>query len=225
MERRLVSKGKKFWGESWWDGLHSCAAVYTPDHASDVILLIRGYKGSLPCRQCREHFSQNLILYPIKPYLTDNIKLLFWTYIIHDSVNKVHNSHNPDDIKISPPFEDVVRKYTSLPENWDRSWKFILHSAAAVYTSESANDFVCLVKALTGLIPSRVSRVKFVKVLEECPVEPYLRNNHDLFFWSYVVCNSLMGSGRKKAEPFEDVKRYFFVGLGEDCKACENQGS
>lgn len=240
MERQPSKKGKKFWGESWWDGLHSGAAFYTPDHANDYRLLIQGYKGGIPCKQCRMHFSQNLIRFPIDPYLSDPRKLLLWSYIIHDAVNQTHNSHTPQGAdgeppKVSPPFTEIVRKYTSSPpETWDRSWRFILHSSAAVYSPENANDYVCLVKAFAGLIPSPASRVRFVQALEECPVAPYLRNNHDLFFWSYTVCSLMMKKapvhssrnakttfGPETSAPYEEVKRYYFAGLGEDCKTCD----
>ena len=238
MERQPSKKGKKFWGEQWWDGLHSGAAFYTPEHEKDFRLLIQGYKGNTPCKQCRMHFAQNLIKFPVDPYLTDSKKLLLWSYIVHDSVNQSHNSHiagTGEPPKIYPQFHDVMKKYTTLPpETWDKSWRFILHSAAVVYTPESANDYVCLVKAFTGLIPSVASRVKFVQALEECPLAPYLRNNHDLFFWSYTVCSLMMkrapvnasrlsktAFGPETSTSYEDVKRYYFAGLGEDCKTCD----
>lgn len=220
MERLPSKKGRKFWGESWWDGLHSAAAFYTPDHAEDYLLLLQGYKGCIPCGQCRIHFGQNLIKFPIEPYLIGNKELLFWTYIIHDSVNQSHNAHRQEEpLKISPSFPQIAEKYIiSPPEKWDEAWCFILHSAAVVYIPDHANDYVKLVKSCIGLLPSKTSRVRFSQALEKCPVESYLRNNHDLFFWSYVICGMFLKSTKS---PYQDVKRYYYSGLGEECKTCD----
>ena len=221
MERSPDKKGKRFWGEKWWDVLHSGAAFYTPDHSHDYLLLLQGYKGMIPCRQCRHHFSQNLVKYPIEPYLENNKKLLLWTYIVHDSVNQAHNSHNPSEPpKASPPFSQIVEKYTSSPDRWMGSWRFVLHSAAASYTPSQAEDYIKLVKSYTGLIPSKVQRVKFDQTLERVPVETYLRSNQDLFFWTYIVC-CVLASPNGSVPAYIDVKKYYYSGLGEECKSCE----
>ena len=219
MERLPVKKGKKFWGEMWWDVLHSAAAFYTQDRANEFRLLIQGYKGNIPCKQCKVHFIQNLANHPIEPYLADAGKLLFWTYIMHDTVNQIHNSHRLEDPpKISPPFPKIVEKYTITPsEHWDTAWKFVLHTAAVVYTPEKADDYILLVKSFKGLIPSITSRVRFNQALEKVPVEPYSRNNHDVFFWSYVIANMVKPSSML---PYADTKRYYFAGLDEECETC-----
>ena len=213
-----LKKGRKFWGEPWWDVLHSGAASYTPDHAQDYLLLVQGYKGNIPCKRCRLHFAQNLINYPIESYLVSAKKLLLWTYIIHDAVNQAHTDESP---KLSPSFSSVVEKYAR--GDWDKSWKFVLHSAAVAYVPDHANDYRLLVKSFGGLIPSPTTRVRFNQALEKCPVEPYLRNNHDLFFWSYLVGNMMLGiQPENGASPqYESVKRYYFSGLGEECKTCD----
>lgn len=220
MERSPSKKGRQFWGENHWDVLHSGAAFYTPDHAADYMLLIQGYKSNLPCKQCRTHFAQNLEKYPIEPYLSDANALLFWTYIVHDAVNQAHNSHRPEEQpKISPPFPAVVKKYmTSKPEQWDKAWCFVLACDAVLYTQDLAHGYSGLVKSYLGLLPSKTSRVRFSQVLEKCPLSPYLRNNHDLFFWTYVASNEFL---KGTPIPYVDVKRYYFSGLGEECKTCD----
>src|SRR5437868_7458920 len=79
MEHLPPKKGRKFWGESWWDGLHSGAAFYTPEHAEDYRSLVQGYKSNIPCKQCRSHFSQNLLKYPLEAYLGNPRNLLLWS--------------------------------------------------------------------------------------------------------------------------------------------------
>jgi len=221
MEQLPSKRGRKFWGEHWWDVLHSAAAFYSPELEEDFRLLVQGYKGNIVCKECKAHFIQNLARYPIDPYLDQSSKLLFWTYIIHDSVNQFHNSHRPNEPpKKSPPFSSIVEKYAkSSPDHWDKSWRFVLHTAAAVYTSDRAIDYTFLVKSFTKLIPSVATRVRFSQAVEETPVEPYLRNNHDLFFWSYVISNKMIKTSGVMV-PFVDVKRYYFAGLGEECKTC-----
>ena len=220
MERIPSKKGRKFWGEPWWEPLHSAAASYTPDQAQAYKSLVKAYTALIPCHQCRDHFRQNLIKYPIDRYLKNNVELLFWTYIIHDAVNQTHNIHRPDDTpKVSPPFEQVRVKYMR-PQNWEKSWWFVLHSAAASYEEDHADDYISLVYAYTILLPKQ-TREQFKRAIAKAPVERYLRNNQELFFWSYLIFDMVTRTSPTiKLVPYEDVRRYYFMGLGEECKAC-----
>lgn len=220
MESSSTKKGRAFWGENHWDVLHSSAAFYTPDLEPYYRMLIQAYKGLIPCSQCKTHFAENLVKFPIDSYLTNARRLLYWTYIVHDAVNVAHNTHRPQEPKkITPSFAFVVDKYTADPEHWDRAWCFVLHCDAVLYSPENAKDYVDLVTACGALLPSKRSKVKFAQALEKCPLEPYLRNNLDLIFWAYVICNEFT---KEKVRPFVETKRYYFSGLGEECKSCES---
>lgn len=217
-----LKKGKKFWGESWWVVLHSAAAGYTLDKAPYYRLLISSYTGLIPCQQCRDHFKENLQKYPVEKYLRSNEDLLFWTYIVHDAVNQSHNVTKPQDRpKFSPPFEEIRRIYLNPSRGWEAEWWFVLHSAAAAYSPEHTEDYINLVKSYTGLMPEAERRL-FVDQLAKTPLTRYLRNNQELFFWSYVMFDEVSKTRDKgfRATSYVDVRRYYFMGLGEECKAC-----
>ena len=119
-------------------------------------------------------------------------------------------------------------------------WKS-LHIFAASYKPSAAASFKKFVEALPDLLPCPSCGVHLRKNLAEHPPDRYMRNNHELFFWTYVIhdrvnarCNAESEAesneattGRelvvkKKQSPsFDDVKRYYFSGLGEECKVCQ----
>lgn len=106
--------GKGFWGPPRWNVLHSTAASYdgTAEYAEGFVDLLRCYTKTLPCRECRAHFAQNLVTTPVERYMMDNHTLFFWTYLLHDLVNQQHNIHKPHEPKkISPNYEEVKASY------------------------------------------------------------------------------------------------------------------
>lgn len=215
---RSSNKGKKFWGEHWWAVLHSGTVSYNPKQPESYPYLIDAYKGLLPCPHCRDHFKQVLAQYPVEDYLGNSHQLLFWSYLVHDLVNKEQNMNKPaNPQKISPPFKDVLSIYTSRT-NWNEHWWFVLHSAAAAYSPEQADSYLALIKACLMLMPKRRN---LKKILGNLPVERYLRNNQELFFWSYAAHDMERRSTKSKPlQAYIDFRRYYFSGLGEECKSC-----
>jgi hypothetical protein len=106
-------------------------------------------------------------------------------------------------------------------------WKSI-HSKCAVYKPESAAAFKKYINSLPDILPCEDCGKHFKKNLEKYPLDTYLGNNHDLFFWSYLihdVVNQQITEANpskppKISPPFDKVKAYYFRGLGEDCKVC-----
>lgn len=105
-----------------------------------------------------------------------------------------------------------------------------IHIMAASYKPSAAFSFKAFLEALPDLLPCPSCGEHLRKNLEEHPPDKYMRNNHDLFFWTYVLhdtvnsqCNSVMSpNDKKKVSPaFDDAKRYYFSGLGEECKICQ----
>ncbi len=118
-ENHLPDKrGKKFWGERFWDVFHEMCAVYQPQNAHHFKQMITAFPYLLPCGSCGEHFRKNLQTFPPDAYMRNNHELFFWSYVIHDVVNKQINEENSKRgstidaaPKISPPFEVVKRYY------------------------------------------------------------------------------------------------------------------
>jgi hypothetical protein len=101
---RSSTKGMEFAGPIKWASIHITCASYTPDKCVQIKKWIELEFELLPCKECRAHAAEMLKKYPIKDYLTNNERLLFWSYIIHDEVN--HRLH-----KKSPPWDEIKRYY------------------------------------------------------------------------------------------------------------------
>ena len=103
------SNANSFWGPSAWRAMHSMAATYDPDHAEAFRSYINSLVGALPCIACRRHWAENLRAYPVDNYLDRRENLFFWTYLMHDQVNKQLG-------KVSPPYDSVVAMYWKVFE-------------------------------------------------------------------------------------------------------------
>lgn len=105
-------KGRAFWGPPQWHSIHSIAATYTPQKARYFRSFMEALSHLLSCDECCVHLQQNLISFPMDPYLGNNHDVFFWTYMLHDAVNMQHNKHKPNETpKYSPPFDEVKKWY------------------------------------------------------------------------------------------------------------------
>jgi len=102
-----------------------------------------------------------------------------------------------------------------------------LHCVAVTYTPDKAKAFVSLLWAYVELLPCAECRVNLKKKLEKIPPDAYLRNNHDLFFYTYALHDLVNqdvsrhhGKKKKKSPPYLEIKQRYFSALGEQCKEC-----
>jgi len=85
------------WGPHGWKFIHMVALGY-PLHPTDEQK--KNYKkfflsiaNVLPCIICSNHYSENLIKYPLTDEVLKNkTNLLHWTIDMHNEVNKMNNS-------------------------------------------------------------------------------------------------------------------------------------
>ena len=103
----------------------------------------------------------------------------------------------------------------------------VLHSFAAAYTPDQRQAFTRFVQSLGLLFPSPVCRKNLQKKLTVLPLEPYLGNRNDLFFWTYcihdMVNQAITASDPatpKKSPPYDQVKSAYFQKMGEVCDDC-----
>jgi hypothetical protein len=111
------SSGKYFWGPAFWTTLHYISAnlpaslnLRDPQHnefikynlnSTPLIFknFVLSYQTLLPCKECRQHLSENISKLNFNAYLqkglSDNIQ--FWIYIytsdLHNIVNKMLNKN------------------------------------------------------------------------------------------------------------------------------------
>jgi hypothetical protein len=96
-------------GPPMWESYHIMAAGAKTDikrlafkkYATELLQIL------LPCDTCSNHYIRILKKHPIEQYMDSHERLLFWSYLIHEEVNK-------DLGKQGMPYSDVRRKY--LPE-------------------------------------------------------------------------------------------------------------
>lgn len=103
-----------------------------------------------------------------------------------------------------------------------------IHVAAASLEPENAKYFVLLLKSWVHLLPCNYCRNNLQKKLDMFPPEPYLRNNHDAFFYSYLIhdlankhITKYHPETPKISPPFDEVKSFYFKKLGKACKECK----
>ena len=103
----------------------------------------------------------------------------------------------------------------------------VLHSFAAAYSPEQRDSFVAFVDSFSALFPCHICRKNLEKKRKLLPIEPYLDNNHDLFFWTYIihdmVNSAITGSDPSNAKTspcYDTIKYVYFDAMGNHCDDC-----
>lgn len=83
---------KRFWGNIIWKFIHY-QALYQPNNLSEeqkyyFKQMMSALAFLLPCKLCRNHLKEHLHEFPINSYLSTNIEIFRWTFILHNRVNK-----------------------------------------------------------------------------------------------------------------------------------------
>ena len=107
-------------------------------------------------------------------------------------------------------------------------WKTI-HILGATLEPKNASYFKEFLWLLTKLIPCEVCRQNLAQKLTNHPPDKYLTNNYDSFFYTYLlhdlanqhIVKYTKGKVMKKSPPYEEVKNYYFKGLGDECQSCK----
>ncbi len=110
----------------------------------------------------------------------------------------------------------------------DSVWKAI-HTFAAAYKPENELEFRAYIYSLTKLLPCESCREHLKRHLEKYPMDTYMRNNHDLFFWTYTLHHAVNESynrdhptsPHKRSPPYDVVKNMYWKALGETCSDCK----
>ena len=81
----------EIWGPYMWFILHLITFNYpkNPSHfdKQSYTNFFTSIKDILPCENCKKHYSKNLQVYPITPYLDSRKKIIEWLIKIHNQVN------------------------------------------------------------------------------------------------------------------------------------------
>lgn len=96
----MESPKTTIWGPSLWMILHSAAERIgtqyfkrIPQEESRIWLgLLRSLQFTLPCPQCKKHYSTYLLKHPILSFTKEYIRE--WLFELHNNVNKDTNKEN-----------------------------------------------------------------------------------------------------------------------------------
>lgn len=80
------------WGPSFWSTLHWTAAGYSAFPSSDEKRAFRQFfeilRSTLPCTDCRKHFTEVLQQHPIDEALVSGKALRKWVVDVHNVINE-----------------------------------------------------------------------------------------------------------------------------------------
>lgn len=100
------------WGTSLWDSIHNIAAGFPDNPTKKQIkaycIFYKALGKVIPCNSCAVSYRKFIREKPIHKYLTSKKRLLYWTYLIHNKVNKKLKK------KIRISWGNVYKKYIKV---------------------------------------------------------------------------------------------------------------
>lgn len=102
----------ELWGSSMWDSVHNIAAAYpvkpTKSQKKAYCLFYKSLGNVLPCKSCSVSYKLFMQNKPVHTYLKSKKRLLYWTYLMHNHVNKKLKK------RITISWGTVYKRYTRL---------------------------------------------------------------------------------------------------------------
>jgi hypothetical protein len=86
-----------------WITFHTVSSRYHPSQSKEFIRFLGGLLGLLE-NQFQKNFTYATNIFSVNDYLINNKQLFFWSYLIHNEVNRLNG-------KESPPFQKVFTFY------------------------------------------------------------------------------------------------------------------
>jgi hypothetical protein len=223
LKLQTTKKGKDFWGPPQWGTIHIIAYNFKKGTEKELIEYLWLLTYLLPCDYCRKNLAFKLKNYPPTEYIKQGAKGVFlYSYMVHDLANQHITKHNPKTPKSSPMYEEVVENYAHIMKSglWFSYIWASIHILAATVRQEYSIHYKRMLELLYILLPNPVSTT-LKELLEKYPIDPYLRNNNDAFFYSYMLHDIVNKKLGKISPPYKNVKNYYFSSLGEECNDCK----
>lgn len=95
--QRLIMFGSLFWGSFIWQTIHILSSVLLPDNTSRFVRFLNLLNEILPHTELFHYFIKK---FPPEPYLRNNDDSFYYSYKIHDLINKKINKQSPDYLEI-----------------------------------------------------------------------------------------------------------------------------
>ncbi len=93
---------------------------------------------------------------------------------------------------------------------WGPAQWTALHSYAATYETKMRNSFIRYVYSMIDLLPCISCRQHMLRNVEVFPIEKYLKDNHSVFLWTYLLHNLVNQDIGVPSPPYHLTKKYFF---------------
>jgi hypothetical protein len=219
-------KGKDFWGPPLWYLIHILAITLNPENRDSYEEFLWLLTILLPCDFCKANLIQKLKDYPPDSFLSDSNKAFWYSYMIHDLANQHISNDNLRTPKISPSFDQAKNFYIKTLKtrgeefSGHAAWSAI-HILAATLKPENALEYKRFLELLSILLPYNNWRISLKQFLEQNSINPYLRNNHDTFLYSYMIHKKINEKIGKISPQYETAKNFYFSSLGEECDDCK----
>jgi hypothetical protein len=209
-------KANDFWGPHVWKMIHCSALCFTPNKKHSFFSFIYSLPDLLPCHVCRLHLRQNLQTFPLTEYHLQNKDTLFyWTYTLHDIVNKQLG-------KLSPPLDTIKQYYIhhlEYPHFWGPSYWFSIHSISSQFSPSSSYAFKRFIYSLPALLPcSQCSSLTTQSLRAISLTDDFLNSKESLLFWSYQFHDYINTQLGKSSPSFQSIRNFYLEKL--DCKDC-----
>lgn len=222
---RPTRKGKNFWGPPIWATIHILSIYFRPETTELYKEFFWLLTKLLPCDYCKKNLAAKLTKYPPDNYLSSSKQAFLYSYIIHDLANQHITQHNPKTPKESPQFDAVLDSYshglrTQGSNFWGPPIWTTIHILAVTLRIENAEYYKRFLEVLSQLLPDRESRMMLGWVIQQYLPDSYLLNNHDAFFYSYIIHNAVNEKLGKISPPYTTVKSSYFLPLGQECNDC-----
>lgn len=128
------------WGPHGWYFLHSITLAY-PDNPSDNDKLshknfFNSLKDILPCDKCKNHYTQNLMTYPIENHLENKESLFKWLVDVHNRVNIDNGKREYSYDEVTKIYENMYSKNKNgffIKNIWLVIFIFLLFPVIAIY--------------------------------------------------------------------------------------------
>ena len=217
-----TKKGKDFWGPPQWGIIHIVCYTYKEGTEKELLEYFWILTYLLPCDYCKKHLIEKLKnQQPVKYVKQGREGVFLFSYIIHDLANQ-HITKYTKNSKYSPSFEDVKKQYKEIMESglWMSYVWASIHILAATLRQEHSDEYKKMLYLLCVLLPQTAGNT-LKDILTKYPIDPYLRNNNDAFFYTYMMHDIVNKKLGKTSPPYKDVKNYYFSSLGEECSDCK----
>lgn len=218
--------GKDFWGPPFWELIHLLSYVTPHDKKTQYVKFIGLVSKVLPCEMCKRNLVAKIDQVPPTKFLQSQKQTLYYSYVIHDMANQqITKYYSTNPPKISPQISTVYKKYAELARDNTKKrtvvWH-VWHVLATTLKYDNGYLFRDFIRCVINIMDDPTFAEHVNAFLNAVPIEPYLRNNHDAFLYSYLLHQytnkKLKANELIKYVPF---KNFYFKSLKEECNDCK----